>query len=76
MHRIVLLRYGESVRNSENRPTGLSGRGCEEARAYGRMLKAKGFDMAKGLDCDRACTDRRVGAKAAGAQAANQGKAL
>ena len=50
MHRIVLLRHGESVWNSENRFTGwadvgLSEAGCEEARGAGRMLKAEGFDF-------------------------------
>ena len=50
MHRIVLLRHGESVWNSENRFTGwadvgLSETGCEEARAAGRLLKAEGFDF-------------------------------
>ena len=53
MHRIVLLRHGESVWNSENRFTGwadvgLSETGCEEARAAGRLLKSEGytFDVA------------------------------
>ena len=50
MHRIVLLRHGESVWNSENRFTGwadvgLSEAGCEEARAAGRLLKAEGHDF-------------------------------
>ncbi|HEX4927205.1 MAG TPA: 2,3-diphosphoglycerate-dependent phosphoglycerate mutase [Burkholderiales bacterium] len=48
MHRLVLLRHGESVWNSENRFTGwtdvdLSPRGVEEARAGGRQLKQDGF---------------------------------
>ena len=53
MHRLVLLRHGESVWNSENRFTGwtdvdLSPRGIEEARAAGRLLKKEGyrFDVA------------------------------
>jgi 2,3-bisphosphoglycerate-dependent phosphoglycerate mutase len=53
MHRIVLLRHGESVWNRENRFTGwtdvdLSGAGVEEARAAGRLLRAQGygFDLA------------------------------
>src|SRR5690348_5953280 len=53
MHRLVLLRHGESVWNSENRFTGwtdvdLSPRGMEEARAAGRQLRADGyrFDVA------------------------------
>lgn len=48
MHRLVLLRHGESVWNSENRFTGwtdvdLSPRGIDEARAGGRLLKKEGF---------------------------------
>jgi 2,3-bisphosphoglycerate-dependent phosphoglycerate mutase len=53
MHRLVLLRHGESVWNSENRFTGwsdvdLSSRGREEARGAGRQLRADGyrFDVA------------------------------
>ena len=53
MHRLVLLRHGESVWNSENRFTGwtdvdLSARGIDEARAGGRLLRAEGyrFDLA------------------------------
>jgi 2,3-bisphosphoglycerate-dependent phosphoglycerate mutase len=50
MHRLVLLRHGESVWNRENRFTGwtdvdLSGAGVEEARAAGRLLAAEGFDF-------------------------------
>ncbi len=50
MHRIVLLRHGESVWNRENRFTGwtdvdLSGTGVEEARAAGRLLAAEGFEF-------------------------------
>jgi 2,3-bisphosphoglycerate-dependent phosphoglycerate mutase len=48
MHRLVLLRHGESVWNSENRFTGwtdvdLSPRGIDEARAGGRLLREQGF---------------------------------
>ncbi len=48
MHRIVLLRHGESVWNRENRFTGwtdvdLSGAGVEEARAAGRLLAEARF---------------------------------
>jgi 2,3-bisphosphoglycerate-dependent phosphoglycerate mutase len=48
MHRIVLLRHGESVWNRENRFTGwtdvdLSGAGVEEARAAGRLLAGERF---------------------------------
>jgi 2,3-bisphosphoglycerate-dependent phosphoglycerate mutase len=53
MHRLVLLRHGESVWNSENRFTGwsdvdLSPRGVDEARGAGRLLRAEGyrFDVA------------------------------
>ena len=53
MHRLVLLRHGESVWNSENRFTGwtdvdLSPRGIDEARAGGRLLRTQGyrFDVA------------------------------
>ena len=48
MHRLVLLRHGESGWNRENRFTGwtdvdLSAQGVEEARAAGRLLKAGGY---------------------------------
>jgi 2,3-bisphosphoglycerate-dependent phosphoglycerate mutase len=53
MHKLVLLRHGESGWNRENRFTGwtdvdLSPQGVEEARAAGRLLKAEGcaFDAA------------------------------
>jgi 2,3-bisphosphoglycerate-dependent phosphoglycerate mutase len=53
MHRLVLLRHGESQWNRENRFTGwvdvdLSPVGIEEARAAGRQLKLEGyrFDVA------------------------------
>jgi len=53
MHRIVLLRHGESVWNRENRFTGwtdvdLSAAGVGEARAAGRLLAAQryAFDLA------------------------------
>jgi 2,3-bisphosphoglycerate-dependent phosphoglycerate mutase len=53
MHKLVLLRHGESDWNRENRFTGwtdvdLSVRGVEEARSGGRLLKAEGyaFDLA------------------------------
>jgi 2,3-bisphosphoglycerate-dependent phosphoglycerate mutase len=50
MHRLVLLRHGESDWNRENRFTGwtdvdLSGRGVEEARASGRALKSAGYSF-------------------------------
>jgi len=52
MHKIVLLRHGESVWNMENRFTGwtdvdLTQRGVEEAKRAGEMLKSAGF----GFDC-------------------------
>ncbi|MBI2748106.1 MAG: 2,3-diphosphoglycerate-dependent phosphoglycerate mutase [Burkholderiales bacterium] len=48
MHRLVLLRHGESDWNRENRFTGwtdvdLSARGVEEARTAGRLLRAQGY---------------------------------
>ncbi|HET7620215.1 MAG TPA: 2,3-diphosphoglycerate-dependent phosphoglycerate mutase [Vicinamibacterales bacterium] len=53
MHKLVLLRHGESTWNRENRFTGwtdvdLSDRGREEAREAGRLLKEGGylFDVA------------------------------
>ena len=53
MLKLVLLRHGESTWNRENRFTGwtdvdLSGKGIEEARQAGRVLKEQGygFDLA------------------------------
>ena len=53
MHKLVLLRHGESTWNKENRFTGwtdvdLTERGREEGREAGRLLKEAGFvfDMA------------------------------
>jgi len=48
MHKLVLLRHGESTWNKENRFTGwtdvdLSERGREEAKEAGRLLKEGGF---------------------------------
>src|SRR6266513_1712759 len=48
MHKVVLLRHGESVWNMENRFTGwtdvdLTQRGVEEAKRAGEMLKEAGF---------------------------------
>jgi 2,3-bisphosphoglycerate-dependent phosphoglycerate mutase len=48
MHRVVLLRHGESTWNRENRFTGwtdvdLSDRGREEAAAAGRLLQEGGY---------------------------------
>ena len=50
MHRIVLLRHGESVWNKENRFTGwtdvdLTDQGREEARRAGQLMKAEGFEF-------------------------------
>ena len=50
MHRIVMIRHGESVWNMENRFTGwtdvdLSERGIREARSAGLILKEKGFQF-------------------------------
>lgn len=53
MHKVVLLRHGESIWNKENRFTGwtdvdLSEKGTEEAREAGQVLKKEGyvFDIA------------------------------
>ena len=48
MHKLVLIRHGESKWNKENRFTGwkdvdLSEKGREEAHAAGQLLKAEGF---------------------------------
>src|SRR5437764_15337430 len=48
MHKLVLIRHGESEWNKENRFTGwkdvdLSEKGIEEARAAGQLLKTEGF---------------------------------
>jgi 2,3-bisphosphoglycerate-dependent phosphoglycerate mutase len=48
MHKLVLIRHGESVWNKENRFTGwkdvdLSEKGKEEAKAAGKLMKAEGF---------------------------------
>jgi len=48
MHKLVLIRHGESEWNKENRFTGwkdvdLSEKGREEARAAGQLLKREGF---------------------------------
>src|SRR5512138_1290567 len=48
MHKVVLLRHGESTWNKENRFTGwtdvdLSEKGLEEAKEAGRVLAAEGF---------------------------------
>src|SRR4029078_3022583 len=50
MPTLVLLRHGQSQWNLENRFTGwwgvaLSGKGIEEARAAGRLLRDNGFDF-------------------------------
>jgi 2,3-bisphosphoglycerate-dependent phosphoglycerate mutase len=48
MHKLVLIRHGESLWNKENRFTGwkdvdLSPQGIQEAHAAGRLLKSEGF---------------------------------
>ena len=48
MHKLVLIRHGESVWNKENRFTGwtdvdLSEKGLEEAKQAGKVLKKEGF---------------------------------
>jgi 2,3-bisphosphoglycerate-dependent phosphoglycerate mutase len=50
MHKLVLIRHGESLWNLENRFTGwtdvgLTPTGIEQARQAGRLLKAEGYDF-------------------------------
>jgi 2,3-bisphosphoglycerate-dependent phosphoglycerate mutase len=50
MHKLVLLRHGESLWNLENRFTGwtdveLTPAGIEQARQSGRLLRAEGYDF-------------------------------
>jgi 2,3-bisphosphoglycerate-dependent phosphoglycerate mutase len=50
MHKLVLLRHGESTWNKENRFTGwtdvdLTDKGREEAKAAGQLLKADGYQF-------------------------------
>ena len=50
MHKVVLLRHGESTWNKENRFTGwhdvdLTDRGRDEAREAGRLLKEGGYEF-------------------------------
>lgn len=50
MHKLVLIRHGESQWNKENRFTGwkdvdLSEKGVDEAHAAGKLLKAEGFEF-------------------------------
>ena len=50
MHKLVLIRHGESTWNLENRFTGwtdvaLTPTGVEQARLAGRLLKAEGYDF-------------------------------
>ena len=50
MHKLVLIRHGESTWNLDNRFTGwtdvpLTATGVEQARGAGRLLKAEGYDF-------------------------------
>jgi len=50
MHKLVLIRHGESTWNLENRFTGwtdveLTAKGVEQARAAGRLLKEEGWEF-------------------------------
>ena len=54
MHKLVLLRHGESTWNKENRFTGwtdvdLSERGLDEAQEAGRLLREGGYDVRRRL---------------------------
>src|SRR4051812_44940807 len=67
MHKLVLLRHGESVWNRENRFTGwtdvdLSAQGVGEGRAAGRLLKAGGhrFELAYASVLKRAIRTRQL----------------
>jgi 2,3-bisphosphoglycerate-dependent phosphoglycerate mutase len=50
MHKLVLIRHGESTWNLENRFTGwtdvdLTPTGVEQAKKAGRLLKAEGYEF-------------------------------
>ncbi len=50
MHKLVLMRHGESVWNQENRFTGwtdvdLSAKGCVQAKMAGQLLKKHGYNF-------------------------------
>jgi 2,3-bisphosphoglycerate-dependent phosphoglycerate mutase len=50
MHKLVLIRHGESTWNLENRFTGwtdvdLTPTGIEQAKNAGRLLKAEGYEF-------------------------------
>ena len=50
MHKLVLIRHGESTWNLENRFTGwtdvdLTPTGIEQAKAAGRLLKSEGYEF-------------------------------
>ena len=50
MHKLVLIRHGESTWNLENRFTGwtdvaLTATGVEQAQAAGRLLKEAGYEF-------------------------------
>ena len=50
MHKLVLMRHGESQWNLDNRFTGwtdvdLTERGRDEARAAGELLKREGYEF-------------------------------
>lgn len=50
MHKLVLIRHGESTWNLENRFTGwtdvdLTPTGLEQAKNAGRLLKAEGYEF-------------------------------
>ena len=63
MHKLVLIRHGESTWNLENRFTGwtdvdLTATGIEQAKQAGRLLKAEGYDF--DIEIGRASCRERV----------------
>ena len=75
MHRLVLLRHGESGWNRENRFTGwtdvdLSAQGVEEARAAGTAAEGRGLRLRPRLHLGAQARDPHAVARARGARPA------